>query len=64
MLRERRDRSEQDVTSLARNLVREFVFFKELATETPDEAKYVEKIARDHLSMVRTFEQKNLIQEG
>ena len=40
------------------------MFFKDLATDTPDEARFVEKLAQDHVSMVRTFEQKNLIEEG
>jgi len=35
-----------------------------VARETPDEAQALTKIAKDHLSMVRTFEQRNLIEEG
>ena len=58
------DRSEHQVKLLDEFLIREFPFFKELSRETPDEAKFVSKIAKDHMTMVRTFEQKSLIEEG
>ena len=45
-------------------LTREFNLFKDLDRDTPSEAKIVYKIAKDHLTMVRTFEQKSLIEEG
>lgn len=42
---------------------REFLIFKELAQETHTEARFVEKIVKDHLIMTRTFEQRILVEE-
>lgn len=64
LLKDVDDRSEELVNVLAEYLEREFPFFKELSRETADEAKFVSKIAKDHLTMVRTFEQRSLIEEG
>ena len=41
---------------LSEYLQTEFLIFRELARETHNEAKFVEKIAKNHLVMVRTFE--------
>ena len=56
LLKDTVDRSEEVVNLLAEFLEREFPFFKELSRETADEAKFVSRIAKDHLTMVRTFE--------
>ena len=64
LLKDPDDRTEEQVNLLAEFLEREFPFFKELSRETADEAKFVSKIAKDHLTMIRTFEQRSLIEEG
>ena len=54
-MREMEEREKFDI-SLTKLLISEFPIFRELDTETPFEAHVVKKIARYHLSLVRTFE--------
>ena len=64
LLKDPVDRSNELIENLSEYLEREFPFFKELSRETADEAQFVHKIAKYHLTMIRTFEQRSLIEEG
>ena len=57
------DRTEDQVKALRDSLVTEFRVFKELASEGSGVEDEVTEIAQNHLSLVRTFEQKNLTEE-
>ena len=57
------DRTEDQVKILRDHLVTEFRIFKELASEGKGIEDEVTMIAKNHLSLVRTFEQKSLTEE-
>ena len=57
------DRTQDQVKTLRDSLVTEFRIFKELASEGKGMEDEVTMIAKNHLSLVRTFEQKSLTEE-
>ena len=59
-------RDEQLIIQLTEYLKKEFIIFEELSryyTNDPSDQN-IRSICKNHLTMVRTFEQKNLIEEG